>query len=43
MMDAAYMALVVMAWAIAVALAGSVTLFLVSMALDIYKDYFRRW
>lgn len=43
MMDAAYMALVVMAWAIAVALAGSVALFLVSMALDIYKDYFHRW
>lgn len=43
MMDAAYMAFVVMAWAIAVALAGSVALYLVSMALDIYKDYFRRW
>lgn len=43
MMDAAYMALVVMAWSIAVALAGSVALFLVSMALDIYKDYFHRW
>lgn len=43
MMDAAYMALVVMAWAIAVALAGSVALYLVSMALDIYKDYFHRW
>lgn len=43
MMDAAYMALVVMAWAIAVAIAGSVALFLVSMALDIYKDYFHRW
>ena len=43
MTNAAYMALVVMAWAIAVALAGSVVLYLVSMALDIYKDYFRRW
>lgn len=37
------MALVVMAWAIAVALVGSVALYLVSMALDIYKDYFHRW
>ena len=43
MMDAAYMAFVVMAWAIAVALAGSVALFLVSTALDIYRDHFRRW
>ena len=43
MMDAAYMALVVMAWAIAVALVGSVALYLVSMALDVYKDYFHRW
>lgn len=43
MMDAAYMALVVMAWAIAVALAGSVALYLVSMALEIYEEHFRRW
>ena len=43
MMNAAYMALVVMAWAIAVALVGSVALYLVSMALDVYKDYFHRW
>lgn len=43
MINAAYMAFVVMAWAVAVALAGSVALYLVSMALDIYKDYFHRW
>ena len=42
MMDAAYMALVVMAWAIAVALAGSVALLLVTAALKIYEEHFHR-
>lgn len=39
MTNAAYMALVVMAWA----LASGVTLFLVSMALEIYEEHFHRW
>ena len=43
MINAAYMALVVMAWALAIALAGGVALFRVSMALEIYKEHFRRW
>lgn len=43
MENAAYMALVVMAWAIAIALAGGVAIFLVSMALEIHKEHFRRW
>lgn len=43
MENAAYMALVVMAWAIAIALVGGVAIFLVSMALEIYKEHFRRW
>lgn len=43
MMNAAYMALVVMAWALAIALAGGVALFPVSMALEIYEEHFHRW
>ena len=43
MENAAYMALVVMAWAIAIALAGGVALFLVIMTLEIYKEHFHRW
>lgn len=38
MENAAYMALVVMAWA----LAGGVALFPVSMALEICEEHFRR-
>lgn len=40
MMNAAYMALVVMAWALAIALAGGVALFLVEVALEIYEEHF---
>lgn len=43
MANAAYMALVVMAWALAIALVGTVAYFLVSMALEIYEEHFRRW
>lgn len=42
MENAAYMALVVMAWALAIALAGGVALFPVSMALEICEKHFRR-
>lgn len=42
MENAGYMALVVMAWALAIALAGGVALFLVSMALEIYEEHFHR-
>lgn len=41
MMNAAYMALVVMAWALAVALAGGVALFLVEVGLEIYEEHFK--
>lgn len=41
-MNAAYMALVVMAWAFALAIAGGVALFLVGMALTIYEEHFKR-
>ena len=41
-MNAAYMALVVMAWALAIALAGGVALFLVEVALEIYGEHFHR-
>ena len=43
MMNAAYMSLVVMVWALAIALAGGVALFLVSMTLEIYEEHFHRW
>lgn len=45
MMNAAYRALVVMAWALAIALAGGVELFLVDVALGIYEEHFKhlRW
>lgn len=41
-MNAAYMALVVMAWAFAIAIAGGVALFFVDMALTIYEEHFKR-
>lgn len=43
MMNAAHMALVVMAWAFAIALAGGVALFLVDVALKIYEEHFQCW
>ena len=43
MLNAAYMALVVMAWTFALAIAGGVVLFLVDMALQIYEEHFKRW
>lgn len=42
MMNAAYMALVVMAWALAIALAGGIELFPVDVALKIYEEHFHR-
>lgn len=42
MENAAYMALVVMAWALAIALAGGVALLLVTAALEIYEEHFHR-
>jgi len=42
MMNAAYMALVVMAWTLAIALAGGVALLLVEVALEIYEEHFHR-
>lgn len=41
-MNAAYMAVTVMAWAFALAIAGGVALFLVDMALTIYEEHFKR-
>lgn len=41
MMNVAYMALVMMAWALAIALAGGVALFLVDVALEIYEEHFK--
>lgn len=42
MINAAYMACVVMAWTLAIALAGSVALLLVTAALKIYEEHFHR-
>jgi hypothetical protein len=42
MMNAAYMALVVMAWALAIAMVGGVALFLVEVALEVYEEHFQR-
>ncbi len=39
-MNAAYMALVVMAWAAAIGVAGSVAFAIVIAALEIYEEYF---
>lgn len=43
MMNAAYMALVVMAWELAIAMVGGVTFFLVEVALEVYEEHFKRW
>ena len=43
MLNAAYMALVVMAWALAICMAGGVVPFLVDMALQIYEEHFKHW
>lgn len=42
-MNAAYMALVVMAWAAAIGVAGSVAFAIIVAALEIYKGYFKHW
>ena len=42
MQTAVDMACVVMAWTLAIALVGGVAIFLVSMALEIYKEHFHR-
>lgn len=42
MQTAVDMACVVMAWTLAIALAGSVALLLVTAALKIYKEHFHR-
>lgn len=41
-MNAAYMVLVVMAWALAICMAGGVALFLVEVALEVYEEHFQR-
>lgn len=41
MMNAAYMALVVMAWAAAVGVAGSIALAVIVVVLEIYEEYFK--
>lgn len=42
-MNAAYMALVVMAWALAICMAGGVAFFLVEVAPEVYEEHFKRW
>lgn len=42
-MNAAYMALVVMAWAAAIGVAGSVAFAIIIMALEIYEGDFKHW
>ena len=42
-MNAAYMALVVMAWALAIAMVGGVAFFLVEVAPEVYEEHFKRW
>lgn len=43
MWNAAYMALVVIAWAFAIAIAGAVAFFLVEMTLELYEEHFKHW
>ena len=40
--SAGYMALVVIAWAVAVGFAGGVTFLLVELAAEFYEEHFRR-
>lgn len=42
-MNAAYMALVVMARAAAIDVAGSVAFAIIIVALEIYEGYFKHW
>lgn len=37
------MALVVIAWAFAIAIAGAVAFFLVEVALELYEEHFKHW
>lgn len=41
MINAAYMALVVMAWAAAIGVAGSIAFAIIIVALEIYEEYFK--
>lgn len=41
MINAAYMALVVMVWAAAIGVAGSIALAIIIVALEIYEEYFK--
>lgn len=41
MLNAAYMAFVVMAWTFAIA--GAVAFFLVEVALELYEEHFKHW
>lgn len=43
MLNAAYMAFVVMAWAFAIAIAGAVAFFLVEVAPELYEEHFKHW
>lgn len=42
-MNAAYMALVVMAWAAAIGVAGSVAFAIIIVAPEIYEGHFKHW
>lgn len=42
-MNAAYMALVVMAWAAAIGVAVIVAFAIIIVALEIYERYFKHW
>lgn len=42
-MNAAYMALVVMAWAFAIGMSGGIALLLAEVAMEIYEEHFKHW
>lgn len=42
-MNAAYMAVTVMARAFAIGMSGGILLLLVEVAMEIYEEHFKRW
>lgn len=42
-MNAAYMAVTVMAWAFAIGMSGGIALLLLEVAMEIYEEHFKHW
>ena len=42
-MNAAYMAVTVMAWAFAIGMSGGIALLLAEVTMEIYEEHFKHW